>query len=857
MKAQFDFRQVADTLDAGVIILDSELRVIYFNNWMYSRSGMGPERVLNLPLNKVFPEIYESRLWDCCRDAVELRLPTRLSNSFNPTPLPIFETRHIGNELYRLQQTVLVKPQEVAGEVFCEVIVNDVTPTVIKENWLKRIAGEQREEALLREQEQGQLSRIIDHTADAILVFQQNGHIDVVNLAAETMFGYSKAEIMAMGLEVLLTGHEEPDRAFLYDRLNLLISQAVSQRRPLPSTAVSAILARKDGDPLPAEIKFSSSFSDGKMSIIAIIRDRSAEVESERILKESENRFKTLAKVAPVGIFRTDSQGILQYANEMWFQITGRTLDDFHTESWLSVVKESDREYVATEWQLKKSAGQHFAREFEVQPRGLGIKDSWVLCHLMAEYDRHQNIGGFVGTLTDISEQRRNQEEIERLAYYDSLTGLANRRFFKDRLDRAIKESRRNQVSFAMLALDLDEFKRVNDSLGHDAGDRLLVEVGRRLQSCLRDMDTIARIGGDEFSIILPGFGELEDVVRTAGRIIHALHEPVHVGLEWVTISTSIGITIYPHDSGDVDGLIKNADLALYSAKDHGRNGYAFFDPKMNKHAEMNLVLENRIRRGISNDEFIVFLQPQIKAVGGVTVRAEALVRWIDPQHGILLPAEFIQMAEKARLIKKLGDVVLDKSCAELYRLGLSKKIDENFRIAVNVSACQFLDPAFTFTVWSTLQKYALAGKCLELEVTEGVFISDLSLARRVMSCLKGFGVTIALDDFGTGYSSLSYLSYLPVDTLKIDRSFISSLSARAEGKDIVLAIIDVAQRLNCEVVAEGVETREQYDFLCQAGCDLLQGYWIAKPMSVNDFEQFIQDRLLRNETAGSKVGAM
>ncbi len=849
MTSSFDFRRVADSLDAGVIILDSRLRVIYFNNWMYQRSGLSPESVLNLPFQQVFPEIHESRLWDCCREAVEQRLPTRLSNSFNPTPLPIFDPRHIGNELYRLQQMLQIKPQEVAGEVFCEINVNDVTPTVIKENWLKRIAGEQREEARLREQEQSQLSRIIDHTADAILVFQQNGQIDVVNLAAETMFGYSKAEIRAMGLEVLLSGHEESQRSFLYDRLNLLISQALSHRRSLPSTAVTTTLLRKSGEPLPAEIKFSSSFSEGKMSIITIIRDRSAEVESERVLKESENRFKTLAKVAPVGIFRTDAQGILQYANEMWFQITGRTLEVFHRECWLNVVREADRNYVASDWELKKAGGQHFTKEFEVERQGVGA-DTWVLCHLMAEYDGHQNVSGFVGTLTDISEQRRNQEEIERLAYYDSLTGLANRRFFKDRLDRAIKENRRSHGVFAIMALDLDEFKRVNDSLGHDAGDRLLVEVAARLQSCLREVDTIARIGGDEFSIILPGFGEPENVVRTAGRIIQALNEPVHVGRDWVTVSTSIGITLYPHDSGDVDGLIKNADLALYTAKDNGRNGYAFFDPRMNVHAEMNLVLENRIRRGISNDEFIVYLQPLVRASGGGAARAEALVRWLDPQRGILLPAEFIQMAEKARLIKQLGDVVLDKSCAELSRLGRGRKVDESFRISVNISACQFLDPTFTFTVWSTLQKYQLPGRCLELEVTEGVFISDLSLARRVMSCLKGFGVAIALDDFGTGYSSLSYLSYLPVDTLKIDRSFISSLSGKAEGKDIVLAIIDVAQRLNCEVVAEGVETREQFDFLCQAGCDLLQGYWIAKPMSVPDFEQFVQARGLRRESA-------
>ncbi|MBK8974215.1 MAG: EAL domain-containing protein [Hahellaceae bacterium] len=843
MKIQFDFRQVADSLDAGVVILDSGFRVIYFNNWMYARSGMAPERVLNLGLLDIFPDLKDSRLWDCCKDAIELRLPTRLSNSFNPTPFPLYDPKQVGNELYRLQQMVLVKPQDVAGEMFCEIIVNDVTPIVIKENWLKRIAGEQRQEALLREQEQSQLSRIIDHTADAILVFQQSGQIDVVNQAAEKMFGYNKAEIKSMGLELLLSGGDEPQRTFLYDRLNLLISQAVSLRRPLPTQAVTATMVRKNGEPLPAEIKFSSSDSDGRMSIITIIRDRSAEVESERILRESENRFKTLAKVAPVGIFRTDAEGILQYANEMWFQITGRSLNDLHSESWLSVVKEEQREEVEADWGARRALAPSFVREFVIRRKNPERSETWVLCHLMPEYGLHQSLTGYVGTLTDISEQRRNQDEIERLAYYDSLTGLANRRFFKDRLERSIRECQRGNKAFALFALDLDEFKRVNDSLGHDAGDRLLVEVARRLQNCLREVDTIARIGGDEFSVILPGFGEPENIVRAAARIIQALHEPVNVGQEWVTVSTSIGITLYPADAENVDGLIKNADLALYSAKDNGRNGYAFFDPRMNVHAEMNLVLENRIRRGIANDEFLVYLQPQVRSSDCMPVRAEALVRWRDPARGILLPAEFIQMAEKVRLIKQLGEVVLEKACSAMQHLLQAQVVANDFRVAINISASQFLDPAFPFRIWSLLNRYKLPPQCIELEVTEGVFISDLNLARRVMSCVKGFGVAISLDDFGTGYSSLSYLSYLPVDTLKIDRSFISALSEQGDGQDIVLAIIDVAQRLRCEVVAEGVETEAQFQFLRQAGCDLIQGYWIAKPMDVEAFEQFIRDR--------------
>lgn len=844
MKAQFDFRQIADGLDSGILILDSELRVIYVNNWVYQRSGLSPDRVLNLPFIGVFPEIADSRLLDCCQDAVKLRLPSRMSNSFNPTPLPLFDPQHVGNELYRLQQTVMIKPQEVEGVVFCELIVHDVTPVVIKENWLKRVASEQRDEALKRELEHTHLSRVIDNTADAILVFQQSGQIDMVNMAAEKMFGYSREEIRAMGLEQLLSGHDDHQRSFLYDRLNLLIGQAVSRRRELPSASVQAVLMRKDGSALPAEIKFSTSFSENAVSVITIIRDRSLEVESERVLKESENRFKTLAKVAPVGIFRTDASGILQYANEMWFRVTGLDESSLHSDSWFTAVHPAQRNEVMVDWNRRRAANQHLAREFRVRgSKAAADKDTWVLCNLMAEHDMARNITGFVGTITDISEQRRNQEEIERLAYYDSLTGLANRRFFKDTLDRSIKEGKRRGDAFALLALDLDEFKRVNDSLGHDAGDQLLIEVGKRLKQCLRELDVIARLGGDEFSIILNRFTEPEHVVKTASRIIQALTEPMSIANEWVTVSTSIGITVFPGDGEEVDVLIKNADLALYAAKDSGRNAYVFYNEKMNAQAETNLLLENRIRRGLANQEFTIFLQPQIETRTGRVACAEALVRWEDPHEGLLPPGEFIEMAEKSRLISKLGSVVLEKSCAETRRLLDSGVIDEHFRVAINVSGSQFLEPAFVFLVWKMLRRFQLPGKMLELEVTEGVFIRDLSLAGRVMSCLRGLGVAVALDDFGTGFSSLSYLRYLPVDTLKIDRSFVSGVGQGEDGSDIVLAIIDVAQRLNCTVVAEGVETESQFEFLKNAGCELAQGFWLARPMPLDHFERFLVER--------------
>jgi len=444
-------------------------------------------------------------------------------------------------------------------------------------------------------------------------------------------------------------------------------------------------------------------------------------------------------------------------------------------------------------------------------------------------YGRRQN-GGWVATHKDITERKVSEDKIEKLAHYDSLTGLANRNLFKVRLEEALARQRRMNVSFAVLLLDLDKFKAVNDALGHQSGDALLRQVADRIKAEIREVDTAARMGGDEFALIaMPGQGLIRDGVEVlAGRLVEALAAPYDIEGHPVVIGCSIGIAVVPEHGTRIDELLRNADLALYKSKSAGRNCFNVYSPNLKAEADQRGLLEIELREAIWRDEIEVFYQPVVELSTGRTVSVEALARWHHPARGFIPPAEFIPVAEEAGLIVELGNLVLAKACRD------AMKMPDDIKIAVNLSAVQFTKSNVVDAVRFALAESGLAERRLELEITESLFLADSEENLKTLQSLKAFGVSIALDDFGVGYSSLSYLTAFPFDKVKIDKAFMDRID-RPETFAVLGSIVQLARTLDLSIVAEGVETPEQVDKMRSLGIPLGQGYYFRKPAPLAD----------------------
>jgi len=453
-------------------------------------------------------------------------------------------------------------------------------------------------------------------------------------------------------------------------------------------------------------------------------------------------------------------------------------------------------------------------------------------------FDEQGRFLGYRGTGRDITQQRVAEEQIRHMAHHDALTQLPNRVLLQDRIGQAIADGKRNKKQFALLFIDLDRFKTVNDSLGHAIGDRLLQQVAARLLGCTRAADTVSRLGGDEFVVLIGDLDRAESVRLVAHKVVQALARPIVLDDHSLQVTPSIGICVYPADGADVETLLRNADTAMYHAKQVGRNNYQYFTQAMNDVALARLELEGDLRQAVARGEFIVHYQPQINLASGAVVGVEALVRWRHPRRGVVAPGEFIAVAEETGLIGPLGEFVLREACAQARRwreLGHGE-----LQVAVNCSARQFQDAAFVGLVQQVLSENALAASRLELEVTESVIVQQSDEVNARFHALGQMGVRISLDDFGTGYSSLSYLKSLPIHALKIDRSFVNDIDTDPDDAAIVNAVIAMAHTLGLIVVAEGIETAGQLAFLRTVDCELGQGYLISAAMPGEEFERWL-----------------
>ncbi|MGE5651154.1 MAG: EAL domain-containing protein, partial [Bacillota bacterium] len=452
-------------------------------------------------------------------------------------------------------------------------------------------------------------------------------------------------------------------------------------------------------------------------------------------------------------------------------------------------------------------------------------------------FDRNGNVTGAVVTFRDVSETQAMAQKMAHLAEHDYLTGLPNRLLLSDRLSQAIAYAVRHHSKLAVFFLDLDNFKHINDSLGHGVGDEILSEVAKRLTSQVRHSDTVSRLGGDEFVVLVLEDTDVEHFPVTAEKILRALAAPHHLSGNELHVTTSIGISLFPEDGANAETLIKNADTAMYHAKKKGKNNFQFFNSEMNARAVARQTTEVGLRRAIERDEFVLHYQPKVDLESGKVTGAEALIRWQHPQRGTVLPESFIPVAEDSGLIVPIGSIVLRKACEQLKKWreeGLAPIV-----VSVNMSALEFRDKRFSRNVRQLLQETGVASHLLQLELTESALMRNIETSIAILRDLKQMGVQIAIDDFGTGYSSLSYLSQLPIDVLKIDRSFVHAITGNNDNGVIVSAVIGMGASLSQRVIAEGVETKEQLDFLHAHHCDEGQGYLFSAAMPAEEFGRF------------------
>lgn len=442
--------------------------------------------------------------------------------------------------------------------------------------------------------------------------------------------------------------------------------------------------------------------------------------------------------------------------------------------------------------------------------------------------------GQIAALFIDITEQKKKEARIEYQAYHDNLTGLPNRRLFDDHLELALHQSRRKKNYIGVLFIDLDRFKNVNDSLGHEVGDALLIEVSRRLETTIRRGETLARFGGDEFIIVLPSISRLQECEVVASKVVAVFNKPFICHNKVIHIYASVGVSASLADEGGGEVLVRNADNAMYRAKKKGGNCFQIFDEGRNRHLNNAISVENALHDALDRDEFVVFFQPQVNSSDEAIHNCESLVRWQHPDKGIVFPGDFIPLAEETGLILPMGKSILEKSCKQLSIWRYQHNIRCN--LSVNISARQFNDTNLLKMINQALVNYKIDPQWLELEVTESVILNDMKSSIATLYALRDIGIRIAMDDFGTGYSSLSYLKQLPIDTLKIDQEFIRDIPNEKKSSVIVHSIINLAKGLGLSIVAEGVETKEQFDFLKEQGCDLIQGYYFSRPVCNKDF---------------------
>ncbi|QSB01819.1 EAL domain-containing protein [Methylomonas sp. EFPC1] len=665
-----------------------------------------------------------------------------------------------------------------------------------------------------------QLSFGMDQMHDSAYLITENASFIYINNQSCKALGYSHQELLR--LSVFDVDPCFPRQVWAAHWAELKIKR---------SNKLETIHKTKDGRLFPVEV-VANYFEYANVGYnLAIARDISERKRIEEALQQAALIYQNSSEA----MLLADSDDRILTVNAAFTTITGYQSDEV-VGKHIGILNSSIHSEAM--WQAIQSKGSWQGEIWDKRKNG-ELYAKWLTVNTI--FDAQQTMQRRVALFSDITEKKKTEGVIWQQANFDPLTQLPNRRMFYDRLSQEIKKAHREHKRLALLFIDLDLFKEVNDTLGHDMGDELLQIAAQRILTSVRETDTVARLGGDEFTLILSDVGDPDNAERIAGKLLHKMTECFQLGNEIAYISTSIGIAFFPDDADNLKSLLKHADQAMYAAKRQGRNQYCFFIPTMQESAQARLRLSNDLRQALAGQQFYLCYQPIVELATNTVRKAEALIRWQHPTRGLINPADFIPIAEETGLISSIGNWIFQEAAEQTSRWRQS--IHEKFQISINKSPVQFRNERESHRDWlDRLEALSLSGQSVVIEITEGLLLdANSSVAEQLLS-FRDAGIQVSLDDFGTGYSSLSYLKKFDIDYLKIDQSFVRNLAVGSDDMALCEAIIVMAHKLGIKVIAEGIETSSQRDLLTAAGCDFGQGYLFAKPLPAQEFEQLFAD---------------
>ncbi len=669
---------------------------------------------------------------------------------------------------------------------------------------------------------------VLDLAVSGIILIDTDGIIQMANPATERMFGYDRTELIGQNVQMLMPApHAENHHTYVNNYMTTGEKRIIGINRELMGK-------RRDGSLIPIELAVSEIKLEGEHLFLGLLADI-----SER--KQYEEQLKLLAGVfnhAIEGIFITDRKGRIERVNPGFTRITGYTAEEAVGRSpRLLKSDRHDRDFYKQMWRSIRETGTWEGEIWNRKKNGEVFPEWQSITSIL---DDNLEVTHYVAVFHDISNIKASQDKLQYQANHDALTDLPNRHLFIDRLNQAVASARRSGDQLAVLFLDLDKFKDINDTLGHQVGDQVLVTVAERLKACCREEDTVARLGGDEFMVLLPRQSDVRNVAAVAKRINRALVEPMNLSGQVIYPGASVGISLFPDDGDNAATLMKNSDMAMYRSKAGGRNTYSLFTPSMNEELSRRTALEADLRHAMDRGEFEAHFQPIISTNSLKILGVEALMRWHRRGEEFVPPAEFIPLAEDFGLIHEMGLWMIETACRHAQHFH-----DAGFEalsLSVNLSRIQLQNKNLTAAVARIIEETGFNPRRLRLEITENIVMHEMEKAIAAMDRFREMGIDMVMDDFGTGYSSLGQLKEMPLCTVKIDKSFICDCPEDERSTALVEATVAMGQSLGLEVVAEGVETAQQLEMLRQFGCDALQGYLFAKPQPAIDLMALLQN---------------
>ncbi|MFS0918257.1 EAL domain-containing protein [Brevibacillus sp. 179-C 1.1 NHS] len=702
---------------------------------------------------------------------------------------------------------------------------NQLIASMTPQNWV----------GLLLEKD-GELNMVVNELADVKYALDQSTILAITDhkgiiLRANEQFcrisKYERSELVGKDHRLLNSGHHP--KSFFKEMWSCIRSGEV-WRGEIRNRAKDGSFYWVDTTIVPFKNQQGEIYQ-----YLSIRNDITARKQMEEELKRSEEKYRIIAENTSDIISIINLDGEFLYLSPSHIRLWEHEVPDHEIHNLFEWIVEEDRDIFAYAIQHAFSTRKEYMVECRINTQRQDV--IWTESKINPITDQEGNVTKLLLVTRDVTDRKRSEETIHHLAYHDALTDLPNRRMYVQQLSKEMMQAKRFQSTLAVLFLDMDRFKDVNDSFGHDVGDLLLVEAAKRLQGCLKPGDVVARLGGDEFTVMQTQLQDRSEAAALAEQIMNQLQRPFELDGHVFNVSCSIGIALYPQDGDNPEDLLKRADTALYTVKSRGKNGYDFFDPTMEAKSLERILMENEMRKAIEQEQFQIYYQPKIDIATGGMTGMEALVRWVHPELGIIPPNRFIPIAEETGMILALGEWILKQACRQ-------NKLwhDQGYtlKVSVNLSARQIYQKDLVEMIKDILRETNLSPDWLELEITESIFVK-MEEATAVLQQIRDIGIEISIDDFGTGYSSFSYIKSLPVDTIKIDASFIRDIHHNQESQAIVKAIVTIAQSLNMNVIAEGIELDDQVAALKENGCDHGQGYLFSKPLTTDDFDQFLR----------------